>query len=76
MQYLKLHALVHSRDGADNKKMHLLAAPSPQTLSACCTVPHTNSTKFTLHRTAGYVFFKFPQTSEKNYLSSLRHKKN
>ena len=68
-------ATAQRRDGADYKKMHSHAALCPQILSACCTAPHTNTTKFTLHLSASYLFFKFPQTSEKNQLSSLQHTK-
>ena len=35
--------------------MHPHAALRPQTLSACCTAPHSNTTKFMLHRAAPQV---------------------
>ena len=46
--------------------MHPHAALRPQTLSACCTAPHLNTTKFTLQRTA-------PQSAPSSTPSAFQH---
>ena len=58
--------LKHTKNGADNKKCirmpHCVRKPCPH------AAPHRIQTQPSSHYTASYLFFKFPQTSEKNYI--------
>ena len=76
MKYLKLHALVHSRDGADNKKcirmLHRVHKPCPH------AAPHRIQTQLSSHCTAPQVMYSLNFHKHQKKITSLAYdiKKN